>query len=199
MSMSLIWGWLVPLSGLLALGTALGLFRWVQRQDAGPQRAQEVAQWIRTGSRAYLRRLYGALALVALVLGVFIALVYSVESDGLAARDLAFDPARGLAMAAAFVSGALASALAGYLGMSVAVLANVRSAAAACTGIHGAFNVAFHAGAVMGLALVGLATLGMSAIHLLGGDPEILLGFSFGASSTALLAKAGGGIYRVAR
>jgi K(+)-stimulated pyrophosphate-energized sodium pump len=79
--------------------------------------------------------------------------------------------------------------------MSVAVEANVRSAAAARIGLERAFDVAFHAGTVMGLAMVGLATLGMSLIYLLGGDTEILLGFSFGASATALLAKAGGGIY----
>ena len=195
MSLSPLWGWLVLLSGLLSMGTALWLFRWVMRQDAGSARAQEVASWIRDGSRAYLRKLYGALALVALMLGVFIALVYAVDIDSLAGARLELNPCRGLAMAAAFVAGALASALAGYLGMSVAVQANVRSAAAARIGLERAFDVAFHAGTVMGLAMVGLATLGMSLIYLLGGDTEILLGFSFGASATALLAKAGGGIY----
>ena len=154
-----------------------------------------MASWIRDGARAYLRKLYGALTLVALVLGVFIALVYAVDIDSLAGARLELNPGRGLAMAAAFVAGALASALAGYLGMSVAVEANVRSAAAARIGLERAFDVAFHAGAVMGLAMVGLATLGMSLIYLLAGDTEILLGFSFGASATALLAKAGGGIY----
>ncbi len=195
MSLSPLWGWLVLLSGLLSMGTALWLFRWVMRQDAGSARAQEVASWIRDGARAYLRKLYGALTLVALVLGVFIALLYAVDIDSLAGARLELNPCRGLAMAAAFVAGALASALAGYLGMSVAVQANVRSAAAARIGLGRAFDVAFHAGAVMGLAMVGLATLGMSLIYLLGGDTEILLGFSFGASATALLAKAGGGIY----
>jgi K(+)-stimulated pyrophosphate-energized sodium pump len=81
------------------------------------------------------------------------------------------------------------------MGMSVAVSANVRSAAAANESINRAFNVAFYAGSVMGLAMVGLAIIGMSMIYLVTGDPEIILGFSFGASSLALLAKAGGGIY----
>jgi K(+)-stimulated pyrophosphate-energized sodium pump len=81
------------------------------------------------------------------------------------------------------------------MGMSVAVSANVRSAAAANESINRAFNVAFYAGSVMGLAMVGLAIIGMSTIYLVTGDPEIILGFSFGASSLALLAKAGGGIY----
>jgi K(+)-stimulated pyrophosphate-energized sodium pump len=81
------------------------------------------------------------------------------------------------------------------MGMSIAVEANVRSATAAQRGLSGAFRVAFYAGSVMGLAMVGLAIIGMSAIYLLTGDPEIILGFSFGASALALLAKAGGGIY----
>jgi K(+)-stimulated pyrophosphate-energized sodium pump len=104
-------------------------------------------------------------------------------------------PARGLTMAAAFVVGALCSAVAGYMGMTVAVSANVRSAAAANYSINRSFRVAFYAGSVMGLAMVGLAIIGMSTIYLLTRDPEIILGFSFGASTLALLAKAGGGIY----
>ncbi|RLC88253.1 MAG: sodium-translocating pyrophosphatase, partial [Chloroflexi bacterium] len=98
-------------------------------------------------------------------------------------------------MALAFVAGAICSALAGYMGMTVAVAANVRSAAAANESINRAFQVAFYAGSVMGLAMVGLAVIGMSTIYLITGDPEIILGFSFGASTLALLAKAGGGIY----
>jgi K(+)-stimulated pyrophosphate-energized sodium pump len=98
-------------------------------------------------------------------------------------------------MALAFVAGAICSAIAGYMGMSVAVEANVRSAAAAQESLSRAFKVAFYAGSVMGLAMAGLAVIGMSAIYLLTRDPEIILGFSFGASALALLAKAGGGIY----
>jgi K(+)-stimulated pyrophosphate-energized sodium pump len=81
------------------------------------------------------------------------------------------------------------------MGMNIAVEANVRSATAAQESLGGAFKVAFYAGSVMGLAMVGLAIIGMSAIYLLTADPEIILGFSFGASALALLAKAGGGIY----
>ncbi|MEA3460101.1 MAG: sodium-translocating pyrophosphatase, partial [Chloroflexota bacterium] len=83
----------------------------------------------------------------------------------------------------------------GYMGMTVAVAANVRSATAASKSINSAFRVAFRAGSVMGLAMVGLAVIGMGTIYLITGDPEVVLGFSFGASTLALLAKAGGGIY----
>jgi K(+)-stimulated pyrophosphate-energized sodium pump len=181
--------------GAVSLGVALWLYRWVKRQDAGTERAQEVASWIREGSKSYLRRLYSALALVAVALGVVIAIVFSFDIGNLGNGDIAIEPGNGLVMAVAFVGGALCSALAGYMGMTIAVEANVRSATAAKTGINRAFRVAFYAGAVMGLAMVGLAVMGMSAIYRVTGEPEIVLGFSFGASALALLAKAGGGIY----
>jgi K(+)-stimulated pyrophosphate-energized sodium pump len=101
----------------------------------------------------------------------------------------------GFGMALSFVIGAVCSALAGYMGMMIAVEANVRSATAAHDGINPAFNVAFKAGSVMGLAMVGLALVGMSLVYLVSGTPQMVLGFSFGASLLALLAKAGGGIY----
>jgi K(+)-stimulated pyrophosphate-energized sodium pump len=181
--------------GVLSLGVALWLYRWVKRQNAGSERAKEVASWIREGSRSYLRRLYAALALVAVALGVVIAIVFSFDIGNLGNGAVAIEPGNGLVMAAAFVGGALCSALAGYMGMTIAVEANVRSATAAQTGINRAFKVAFYAGAVMGLAMVGLAVMGMTAIYKVTGNPEVVLGFSFGASALALLAKAGGGIY----
>jgi K(+)-stimulated pyrophosphate-energized sodium pump len=177
------------------VGVAVWLYRWVHRQDAGPPEAQRVAAWIREGAQSYLKRLYGALGLLALGLGLVIATIFSFDIEHLGTQVIHFDPLRGAAMALAFVAGGLCSALAGYMGMSVAVEANVRTAAAARESINRAFRVSFYGGAVMGLATVGLAVIGMSTIYLLSGDPEVVLGFSFGASSLALLAKAGGGIY----
>jgi len=98
-------------------------------------------------------------------------------------------------MAVAFIAGSVCSAIAGYLGMAIAVEANVRTATAANESLNKAFRLSFYAGSVMGLAMVGLAVLGMIIIYLLTGDAEVILGFSFGASALALLAKAGGGIY----
>lgn len=182
-------------AGLVSVGAAAYFYRWVQRQDAGSQRAQEVASWIREGARTYLWRLYRALTLLAVVLGFIIAIVFGFEIENLGTGSAALSPGRGFSMAMAFIAGAGCSAIAGYMGMSIAVEANVRSATAAQSSLNRAFKVAFYAGSVMGLAMVGLAIVGMSAIYLLTEDPEIVLGFSFGASALALLAKAGGGIY----
>ena len=195
MPISQLWIFVAILAGVVSLGVAIWLYRWVNRQDAGSERAQEVASWIREGAKSYLRRLYMALTLVAVALSVIIAVVFSFDIEHLGMEAVAVNPSRGITMALAFVAGAVCSAVAGYMGMTVAVSANVRSAAAANESINRAFQVAFYAGAVMGLAMVGLAIIGMSTIYLFTGDPEIILGFSFGASTLALLAKAGGGIY----
>lgn len=181
-----IWLYIGVGAGLLSVGVAVRIYFWVRRQDPGTPEAQRVAAWIRGGAVSYLRKLYSALLLVASALALIIAVVF-----GLSHRD----PGYGFKMAVAFVSGAACSAIAGYLGMSVAVSANVRSAAASGKGLNQAFNLAFRAGSVMGLAMVGVAVVGMSVTYLITRTPEIVLGFSFGASTLALLAKAGGGIY----
>jgi K(+)-stimulated pyrophosphate-energized sodium pump len=195
MSISQLWILITLLAGAVSVGVATWLYGWVHRQDAGSERAQEVASWIREGATTYLRRLYLALTLVAVGLGLIIAIVFSFDIEHLGTGAIEVDPLRGGGMALAFVGGSICSAIAGYMGMTVAVAANVRSATAAGESINRAFKVAFYAGAVMGLAMVGLAVIGMGTIYLITADPEIILGFSFGASSLALLAKAGGGIY----
>jgi K(+)-stimulated pyrophosphate-energized sodium pump len=189
------WIFAAIIAGAVSLGVAIWLYIWVNRQDAGSEKAQEVATWIREGAESYLRRLYLALTLVAVALGIIIAIVFSFDIEHLGMETANINPSRGITMALAFLFGAICSAVAGYMGMTVAVSANVRSATAANEGIHRAFKVAFYAGSVMGLAMVGLAIIGMSVVYLITGDPEIILGFSFGASALALLAKAGGGIY----
>jgi len=195
MQMSQLWVFLSILAGIVSVGVAIWLYRWVNRQDAGSERAQQVASWIRDGAKTYLRRLYLALTLVAVALGVIIAIVFSFDIENLGLGAVGINPSRGIGMALAFVAGSVCSAIAGYMGMTVAVSANVRSATAAGESINRSFKVAFYAGAVMGLAMVGLAVIGMGTIYVLTADPEIILGFSFGASALALLAKAGGGIY----
>lgn len=172
--------WLPPFFGLISLMVALALYRWISEQenkqeDFGP--IVEVGRAIKVGAKAYLFRLYQALAVIVIFLGIILAVFISPR------------------MALAYVAGAFFSAGAGFLGMKVAVKANGRTAVAAKGGIKKAFPVAYFGGAVMGLAVVGLAILGMALINFLFGDLSITLGFSFGASSLALLAKAGGGIY----
>jgi K(+)-stimulated pyrophosphate-energized sodium pump len=190
-----LWAFIVLVAGFVSVGAATWFYRWVRRQDAGSNRAQEVAKWIRQGARTYLRRLYTALTVVAIALGIIIAIVFGFDIEHLGTGAATLAPGRGFSMALAFVAGAICSAIAGYMGMSIAVEANVRSATAAQESLNRAFKVAFYAGSVMGLAMAGLAVIGMSTIYLLTHDPEIILGFSFGASALALLAKAGGGIY----
>ena len=189
------WLWIGILFGLISVGVAVYLYSWVMRQDAGSKKAQEVAGWIREGAASYLVKLYTALALVAVILGIIIAIVFSFDMTQLASGGGVMEPLRGMRMAGAFIFGALCSAVAGYMGMAVAVQANVRSAHAASESLNSGFRVAFYAGSVLGLAMVGLAVIGMSILYLLTESPEIVLGFSFGASTLALLAKAGGGIY----
>ncbi len=171
------WVLLAPLSALLSIFFGAYLFGHVRRAPVGSPTAARVSRAIKEGANAYLRTLYTALVLVAVVVSLVLLLLFDVWT------------------AVAYVFGATCSALAGYLGMQVALTANAKSATAAKHGLATAFPIAFSAGGVMGMAVVGLAVLGMSAIYIVFRDPEIVLGFSFGATSLALLAKAGGGIY----
>lgn len=183
LSNTTLWLVLGLVTGAICLGVGIYLYSWVSKQDDGTERSREVAGWIRDGARAYLKKLYAALVLVAGIIAVVLAVVYSIEG------------ARGIPTAVCFLIGACCSAVAGYLGMEVAVKANVRSAVAASKALAPAFNVAFKAGAVMGFAVVGVATIGMCAIYWITGSAQFVLAYSLGCSSLALLAKAGGGIY----
>ena len=189
------WIYLGIFGGVVSIGVAIYLFFWVKRQEPGSERAREVASWIKEGAQTYLKRLYTSLTTIALILGVVIAVLFSFNLEDMAVTGLKISPSNGLVMALSFILGALCSAVAGYMGMSVAVEANVRTATAAKDSLNKAFRLSFYAGSVMGLAMVGLAVIGMSLIFLFTNKAEVVLGFSFGASMLALLAKAGGGIY----
>jgi K(+)-stimulated pyrophosphate-energized sodium pump len=171
------WVILAPIAAVVSILFGGYLYYRVQRAPIGTEQAARVQRAIAEGANAYLRTLYLALVVVASVLAVVLVFLFGIWT------------------ALAYVFGALCSALAGYFGMQVALMANAKSATAAEGGLSKAFPLAFSAGGVMGMAVVGLAALGMSVLYLIFQDPEIILGFSFGASSLALLAKAGGGIY----
>jgi len=171
---------IAPISGLASIFVALYLYFWVKKQSAGTPKMKEISDAIRQGAVAYLKREYKTLAIFVAILSVIIT--------------FALGP-KGPSTALAYVVGSICSALAGYLGMDIALHANVRTAQAARKSLKKAFPVGFYGGAVMGLAVVGLALLGISIIYYVYPDPEIVLGFSFGASSIALFAKAGGGIF----
>ncbi len=193
--MNQFWLYISIIASLVSIGVAFYLFFWVKRQDPGTEKAQEVASWIREGARTYLKRLYIALTIVSLILAFIIGVVFSFDLTEIALGNVQISPSSGIIMAIAFIGGSVCSAIAGYMGMSVAVEANVRTATAANDSLNKAFKLSFYAGSVMGLAMVGLAVIGMSVIFLLTEDANAVLGFSFGASALALLAKAGGGIY----
>ena len=190
-------GWLLITMavGLLALAAAGAVYYWVVRQDAGGERTRHIADLIAKGSAAYLRKLYASLVFGAFVLGIVITFVFSLDMPALAEGRIHIVLLRGLEKSFTFLIGAFASAAAGYLGMGIAVRANVRCAVAAGENLERAFKIAFRAGSVLGLAVVGTATIGIVVLYLVTDDPGAILSFSFGASSIALLAKAGGGIY----
>ncbi|MGB9676905.1 MAG: sodium-translocating pyrophosphatase [Candidatus Bathyarchaeales archaeon] len=182
--------WLIaPISALISILVGIYFYNYVEKQDSGTKRMQEIAAAIKEGADAFLRREYTALAMfvavVAVLLFIFLPEPIWVTSQPLHNIQLTF----------AYVFGSFCSAMAGYLGLNVATKANTKAASAAREGLNKAFPIGFRGGAVMGLAVVGLGLLGISIVYWITGDPEIVLGYSFGASSLALFAKAGGGIY----
>jgi K(+)-stimulated pyrophosphate-energized sodium pump len=169
---------LIPLiAGIISIVFAAYLFFYVDRQDSGSQRMREISAAIREGATAYLKRQNMTLAVFVLIMAVIMGIFL------------------GFNMALAYVLGSICTTVASFVGMSAAIRANVRTSNAARKGLNQAFPVAFYGGAVMGLSIVGLALLGITVLYYIYGDPEIVLGFSFGASALALFAKAGGGIY----
>ncbi|GIW40062.1 MAG: putative K(+)-stimulated pyrophosphate-energized sodium pump [Candidatus Binatia bacterium] len=177
--------------GLAALVFAFWKASWIRRQDPGSARMQEIAGSIQEGAMAFLAREYRVLSVFVLVVAVLLAFAGSREAESSAW------------VAVSFVGGALSSALAGFFGMRVATQANVRTTSAARTGLVPALRVAFSGGTVMGMCVVGLGISGLSLLYWLYSqlfeDPgrvmNVLTGFSFGASSIALFARVGGGIY----
>ena len=184
--------YLIPLAGLLALLFTYLRAQWVARQDPGTDRMKRIAGYITDGAMAFLRAEYSKL--VWFVVAVALLLAYQGGSGG--AETSAW-------IGLSFVVGALCSALAGFIGMKVATKANVRTAHAARTSLASALTVAFRGGSVMGMGVVGLGVLGLSSLFFVyhGQGWEItkvitvITGFSFGASSIALFARVGGGIY----
>ena len=172
--------YLAPIVGVLALLFAAYKASFVSRQDAGNQRMKEISSYISEGAMAFLTREYKALVVFVVVLAIILAV-------GL----------KSIPTAICFIVGAIFSVAAGYVGMKVATKANVRTTNAAWKGGLGkALDVAFSGGVVMGMCVVGLGIIGISCAYFLtGGQTEIITGFSLGASSIALFARVGGGIY----
>lgn len=166
------------LVGALALVFAFYKASWIAKLSPGNDRMKEISSYIHEGAMAFLTREYKSLAIFVAVLFVILSLVINIQT------------------ALCFLVGAIFSILAGYVGMQSATKANVRTANAAMeSGMTKALNVAFSGGAVMGMCVVGLGIIGVSVAYLIFGDPNIITGFGLGASSIALFARVGGGIY----
>ena len=170
---------IIPAVAVVALVFAAIMASLVRRADEGTDRMKEIAGAIREGANAFLASEYK-------ILVIFIAVLFLVVGFAL----------HNWLEAACFLVGAGFSILAGFCGMRVATLANVRTANAAKeSGMAKALSVAYRGGAVMGFAVVGLGLLGVSVVYILTGDTEVLFGYSLGASTVALFARVGGGIY----
>lgn len=169
---------IAPIVGIIAILFGLMKSSYVGKQDPGNDRMKEISGYIHEGAMAFLQREYKALVVFVVVLAA--VLTFAI----------------GWRTAICFIVGAIFSVTAGYIGMNTATKANVRTANAAHKkGMAAALDIAFSGGAVMGLVVVGLGILGISVFYLWFGDAEIITGFSLGASSIALFARVGGGIY----
>lgn len=191
--------YLVPCFGVLALLYTITQSSWISRQDPGNDRMKEIARYIAEGAMAFLRAEYKILTYYVIIAALLLG--YMGSSN----------PESHWSIAIAFIIGAVFSALAGYIGMRVATLANVRTANAARNSLSKALAVSFRGGAVMGLGVAGLAVLGLGGLflvlkavfapeaavnsHEMIRTIEVLTGFSLGAESIALFARVGGGIY----
>ena len=188
----------VAAGGIGLIAAALLAMR-VLKQPQGNDEVRDIGALIQEGSSAFLRKEYSILALFVLVIFVILAafIDYNVLNN-----DMINSLAQGGAVtsdgpwtAIAYVIGAIGSGLAGFIGMNIAVRGNTRTATAAQSGLNKALQVAFSTGAVMGLTVVGIGIIGVSALWIIFENPNVIAGFGFGASSIALFARVGGGIY----
>jgi K(+)-stimulated pyrophosphate-energized sodium pump len=185
-------------AGVLALLFALVTTQRVLREDTGTDVMRSIAALIQEGAAAFLRREYTFLAGFVVIVTVLIAVFVDYDITGKFAALGIVESGQFTELprtAIAYVLGAFASATAGYVGMYIAVRANVRTAAKARVGLNPALRVAFSSGAVMGMTVVGLSLVFLSGIYLVFQHYQPLTGFAFGASSIALFARVGGGIY----
>ncbi len=180
----------IPVLGILALLYTFLRSSWVNRQEVGTEKMARIAQNISDGAMAFLRAEYRVLSIFVIAVAILLGVSANSENSS-------------WLIAVSFIIGAICSALAGFIGMRVATKANVRTTNAARTSLGKALEIAFGGGSVMGMGVVGLGVLGLGSLFLLysnmGWDINrvitVITGFSFGASSIALFARVGGGIY----
>ena len=192
--------YVIPLFGIIALAFAFVKANWVNKQDPGTEKMIEICGYVREGAMAFLYREYKVIAIFVICVAILLAVANMQGTP---------DAYRSPLIAFSFVFGAFCSALSGFFGMRVATAANTRTTNAARTSLNGALKVAFSGGSVMGMCVVGLGVMGLGILLVLYrnmgllGDASsdfsniitVISGFSLGASSIALFARVGGGIY----
>ncbi|HIU32960.1 MAG TPA: sodium-translocating pyrophosphatase [Candidatus Pullichristensenella excrementigallinarum] len=186
----MLWTILSIVVSVAALGVAMYFYRWVKALPSAGSEIERIGKLIRDGAFTFMKREYKILGTFCGVVAAIILLVYPKPvwtAEGNALHNLG--------MAACYLFGATLSGTAGVIGISIATIANIRSASAARDGLAPAYAAGFRGGAVMGMAVVASSLFGAGVLHLLTGDSNAVMAFSFGASSLALFAKAGGGIF----
>ena len=180
------------IASIISLAFAALLTSMVLKKDGGNDQIRFIGDAIQKGAMAFLSREYRLLAIfvvvMAIIIGVFIDMDVLDRIDG---KDDSSVPGTAIA----YLIGAIGSGLAGFIGMSIAVRANTRTTVQAMEGLNSALRVAFNSGAVMGVSVVGIALLGVTMMFVAFTDASVVAGFGFGASSLALFARVGGGIY----
>jgi len=165
------------ISGLAAIGHGIYLIRWILALPTGNEKMNEIAKAIQIGANAFMTRQYSIIGILAVIIAVSIGFLLDIETS------------------IGFLVGALASAAAGFIGMSVSVRANVRTAQAARTSLSKALDVSFKGGTVTGLMVVGLAMISVAGFYLVVQDVKPLVGLAFGGSLISVFARLGGGIF----
>jgi K(+)-stimulated pyrophosphate-energized sodium pump len=173
-------------SGIVALLFVWYLASYVMKQSPGNEKMQKISGMVQAGARAFLKREYTYVFMFVVIIFILITIAPFLRQN----IDL------GIKTAICFLAGACVSALAGYVGMSIATRANCRTAEAArAKGLNGALDIAVSAGAVMGMSVVGMALIGLCIVYLIFKDPVYINGYAMGASLVALFARSGGGIF----
>ncbi|HHY81311.1 MAG TPA: sodium-translocating pyrophosphatase [Clostridiales bacterium] len=185
----MLWTVISLVVSALAIGVAAYFYKWVQNLPVAEGNISQIGQLIRNGAFTFLKREYRILAVFVSIVSILILLVFpSPIWQGNAIDNIL--------AAIAYIIGSIFSGYAGYVGISIATIANVRSASAAKKGLAPSYMAGFRGGAVMGMAVVSAALAGAALLHLIIPEKaELVMAFSFGASSLALFAKAGGGIF----
>jgi K(+)-stimulated pyrophosphate-energized sodium pump len=184
--------WLIaPIAAVISIIVGLAFYRYVEKQDSGNEKMREISDAIRQGARAFLKREYTVLFMFVAVISVLLLIF-------LPTPIWAGNPLKNVSITLAYIFGSSFSALAGYLGLNIATKANAKVANGAQQGLNRAFPIGFRGGAVMGMSVVGIGLLGISIVYAIAGlspteEVPAIIAYSFGASSLALFAKAGGG------